>query len=88
MKQVPPYLSTREIAVACGAETRDMYLLLRKAGLLERIGGGHPLVDETRLRETLPTVYARVYLHYCGEDNGIDTNRQDSTELTDSPGTS
>lgn len=62
MKQIPPYLTPRQIGEACGMKGRTMRSLLRRADVLEKIGG-HWMVGESQLRERLPEVYDRVYAH-------------------------
>lgn len=71
---VPPYLSTGEVAEACEMPTRDARRMLERAGILERLGG-HWSVAESRLRERLPDVYDRVFSMFASRDEK-DTRRQ------------
>lgn len=62
MTQVPPYISPGLVGKACGITRKAARSLLRRAGILERIGGRW-LVGESQLRERLPEVYERLYTH-------------------------
>lgn len=57
---VPPYLSPREVATACKMSRKRAQSMLKRAGILERIGERW-CVGESQLRERLPEVYDRVY---------------------------
>jgi len=60
---VPPMLATSEVARACRWSTRYTRRLLRRAGIAELVGSAW-MVGESRLRERLPEVYARVFEFY------------------------
>lgn len=57
---MPPYLTPREVADACRMTRKRAQSMLRRAGILERIGERW-CVGESQLRERLPEVYDRVY---------------------------
>jgi hypothetical protein len=80
LNQIPPYLTPRQIGEACGMKARTMRSLLRRAGILERIGGRW-VVGESQLRERLPEVYERVYAHLVLGPEGTesDTERPETT---------
>lgn len=73
-KQVPPYLKPSLIGRACGLSRREAKALLRKAGLLERIGT-HDYVGDSKLRERLPEVYDRVYAFVALGSNETQPNQ-------------
>jgi hypothetical protein len=58
--KVPPWLSTGEIARACGLDRRKVVRELRSVHLLDR-PGRYYRVSSSRLRERLPDHYDRVY---------------------------
>ncbi len=62
MKQIPPYLTTAQVAKACQTPIRNMRRMLDRAGILERLGTRW-IVGQGRLRERLPEVYERVFAH-------------------------
>ncbi len=62
MSEIPPYLTPSQVGNACRMTRRKAKSLLRRAGILERIGERW-LVGESQLRERLPEVYDRVYAH-------------------------
>lgn len=59
---MPPYLRPSLVGKACNISRKEARGMLRRAGILERLGG-HWVVGESRLRERLPEVYDRVYTH-------------------------
>lgn len=67
---IPPYLTMREVSVACRMPTRKVKRRLRAAGIAERHGGPNSgwVVGESRLRERLPEMYDRVWEHYAKLD--------------------
>lgn len=60
MNEMPPYLTPAEVAKACGMQTRKARRMLSRAGIIERLGDRW-VVAESRLRDRLPDVYARVF---------------------------
>ncbi len=60
MTDMPPYLRPSAVGRACKMTRKAAKSLLRRAGILEKIGG-HWCVGESQLRERLPEVYERVY---------------------------
>jgi hypothetical protein len=67
MSEVPPYITPAEIGKICKMTTKAARGMLRRAGILERLGGVW-VVDESRLRERLPPVYDRVFAWFVLED--------------------
>lgn len=57
---MPPYLTPRDVANACRMSRKRAQSMLKRAGILERIGERW-CVGESQLRERLPEVYDRVY---------------------------
>lgn len=82
-KQVPPYLKPSLIGKACGLTRKEAKSLLRRAGLLERIGT-HDYVADSKLRDSLPEVYDRVYAHVVLGPNGTNPTETD-TEASRAP---
>lgn len=71
---VPPYVTPAQVAKACGCSRKAAIFLLRGAGILER-NGWRWKVGESRLRESLPDVYDRVFTWFeLGDADG--TRRQ------------
>jgi hypothetical protein len=66
LSSIPPYLTPGQIGRACGLTRRRVLRLLRRAGIVERFGDRWA-IGESRLRDALPEVYARVYLHFTPE---------------------
>jgi hypothetical protein len=62
VSEVPPYLKPSAVGKACRMSRRQAKAFLKRAGILELIGG-HWEVSTSRLREALPGVYDRVYAH-------------------------
>jgi hypothetical protein len=58
---LPPYLTTAEVAKACEMKTRRVRGMLMRAGILERLGRLW-VVGDSRLRARLPEIYGRVSL--------------------------
>lgn len=79
MTDIPPYLTPSQIGRACRMTSRKAKSLLRRAGILERIGERW-LVGESQLRERLPEVYDRVYSHIVLRA-GTDPNRPERTRI-------
>ena len=62
---VPPLLTTREIARACGWATRRVRRELHRVGLLEQARpGAHFRVSSRALRTRLPDVFDMVVLSF------------------------
>jgi hypothetical protein len=74
VSEVPPYLKPSAVGRACRMSRRQAKALLKRAGILELIGG-HWEVSAARLRESLPSVYDRVYEHIA---LGSEVTRTDS----------
>lgn len=68
-KAIPPYIKPSLISKACGMSRKEAKSLLRRAGLLERIGT-HDYVGESKLRDSLREVYDRVYAYVVLGPNG------------------
>jgi hypothetical protein len=62
--EIPPYIRPHEVARACGMQTQTARKMLRRAGILEKLGGACVVAD-SRLRERLPDVYDRVYGYFA-----------------------
>lgn len=60
--EVPPYITPREVADACRMSRKRAQSMLKRAGILTKIGDRW-CVGESLLREHLPEVYGRVYTH-------------------------
>ncbi len=60
MSPMPTYLTPRDVANACRMTRKRAQSMLKRAGILERIGERW-CVGESQLRERLPEVYDRVY---------------------------
>jgi hypothetical protein len=76
-RRVPPYLKPSLVAKACGLSRKEAKSLLRRARLLERIGT-HDYVAESKLRDSLPEVYDRVYAHVVLGPNGTHPTQTDT----------
>jgi hypothetical protein len=60
---LPPYLTPAELAPLCSWTRRRTESMLRRAGILERLGG-HWVVSSRRLSERLPEIYDRAFQHF------------------------
>lgn len=69
MNTIPPYLTTADVAKACGMQTHKARRMLKRAGIAERLGDAW-VVSESRLRERLPDVYDRVFALFAMGDTG------------------
>lgn len=77
MSEIPPYITPSQVGRACRMTNRKAKSLLRRAGILERIGDRW-CVGESQLRERLPEVYDRVYAHIVLRTR-TDSNRPEPT---------
>jgi hypothetical protein len=62
MSEMPPHLTPAVVGKACRMRTEKARRMLRRAGILERLGGAW-VVGDSRLRERLPDVYERVFAY-------------------------
>jgi hypothetical protein len=68
MSDVPCYIPVSAVAKACKLSHKGARGLLRRAGILMRLGG-HDVVGRSQLRERLTEAYEDVYTWYLTDQN-------------------
>jgi hypothetical protein len=68
-REVPPELTPLQVAESCRVSKKVALGWLRGAGILETRTDGRRMVQESRLREARPDIYARVYSHFVLADS-------------------